>query len=72
MDLSDTAYKVYGHKKPFWKLMDLTETSSQVNGPLVHLTLLKYISSYPNRQLGSLIWIALLEMLLCQTLFAYT
>jgi len=39
MDLSDTAYKVYGPKKPLLKLMNLTETSSQVNGPLVHLTL---------------------------------
>ena len=38
------AYKVYGSKKPLWKLMDLTETSSQVNGPLVHLTLLLIIN----------------------------
>ena len=39
MDLGDTAYKIYGPKKPLWKLMDLIEISSQVNGPLVHLTL---------------------------------
>ena len=41
MDLGDMTYKVYGPKKAFWKLMDLTKTSSQVNGPLVHLTLLE-------------------------------
>ena len=39
MDLGDTAYKVCGVKKLLWKFMELTETSSQVNEPLVHLTL---------------------------------
>ena len=55
MDLDDTAYKVYGPKKPLWKLMDLTETSSHVNGPLVHLTQMKTTPSCREHKDGGIL-----------------
>jgi hypothetical protein len=39
MDLQGMIQQVYGPKNAFSKLMDLSDTFLQVDGPLVHFTL---------------------------------
>ena len=51
MDYSEPFKKFMDKKKPLYKLMDSTETFSQVNGSLVHLTL-----SYTYPVTGSTTW----------------